>query len=167
MAHQAFSRILIKAHQKNVNMILFISPSHARQWEVLDSTIGFDKLEKWKRTIVDINEKTAKKMGKQPFVIWDFSGYDELTTEPVPSLHNRTTQMKWWWDSNHYKIELGNVILDRIFSTNFHNGAHYSYFGVKLTSRNIEQHLNLLRKQRQQWQHSHPEDVNAIQSLKH
>lgn len=164
---KAFSRLLIKAHKNNVQTILFISPSHARQWEVLDSTIGFDKLEKWKRNIVEINEKTAKNMGKRPFVIWDFSSYNELTTEPVPPLNDHTTQMEWWWDSNHYKIKLGNIILDRMFNTNFHNGMDYPDFGVKLTSENIEQHLSLLRKQRQAWQRLHPEDIKAIQSLKH
>lgn len=52
VAHlQAFDRILNKAYKNNIKVILFISPSHARQWEALDTALGMDKWENWKKKI--------------------------------------------------------------------------------------------------------------------
>lgn len=163
---KAFSNILMKAHQNDINVLLFISPCHARQWEVLNSTVGFDKLENWKRIIVNINEKIANDMHTKAFALWDFSGYDKLITEEVPAINDTKTKMKWWWDSNHYKKELGDIVLDRMMDTNYSGGQNYSDFGVKLTGENIESHLHALRIQRQEWRSSHPADIAEIEALK-
>lgn len=162
----ALSRILDKAYNNNINVILFISPSHARQWEVLNNMIGYDKFETWKRAIIALNEKEAEKAHKPPFPLWDFSGYNKLTAEEVPTINDTKTKMQWWWDSNHYKKELGDIVLDRMLDTNYSGGQNYPDFGVKLTSKNIESHLYTLRAQRQKWQSSHPLDIAEIEALK-
>lgn len=161
---RAFERILDKAHQHNVKVTLFISPSHARQWEVLDRAQGYGIFEEFKRKLVGINETIAYKNNKIPFALWDFSGYSILTTEVVPNDPN--AKMKWYWDSSHYKKELGDVVLDRMFDGNFSGGQNYPDFGVKLTSENIEAHLAKLRIDRTRWQASHPIDIQEIQDLK-
>lgn len=161
---EAFERILDKAYQHNVKVTLFISPSHARQWEVLDKAQGYEIFEEFKHRLVSINEQTAFKNKKKPFVLWDFTGYGTLTTEEVPV--TAEGEMKWYWDSSHYKKELGDIVLDRMFDGNFSGGEEYSNFGVILTSKNIEKHLKQLRMDRSRWQDSHSIDMQEIRDLK-
>lgn len=161
---KAFERVLDKAYQHNVKVTLFISPSHARQWEVLDVAQGYGIFEEFKRRLVAINEKTAIKNKKEPFMIWDFTGYSIFTTEEVPKEVNG--KMKWYWDSSHYKKELGDIVLDRMFDGNFSGGQKYPNFGEKLTSQNIEKYLQKLRMERIQWQNSHVADVQEIRDFK-
>jgi len=161
---EAFERILDKAYKNSVNVTIFISPSHARQWEVLAITQGWGMFEEFRRRIVAINDKVASQNNKPPFALWDFAGYHLLTTETVPD--DSKAKMKWYWDSSHYKKELGDILLDRMFDGNFSGGQEYPDFGVKLTSQNIDSHLARLRAEREKWRSSHPVDVAEIEALK-
>lgn len=161
---QAFERILDKAHKKGVKITLFISPSHARQWEVLAITQGWEMFEEYRRRLIAVNEDVAIRNGKEAFVLWDFAGYHTLTTESVPD--DPKARMRWYWDSSHYKKELGDIVLDRMFDGNFSGGKDYPDFGVKLTTQNIEQHLAKLRAERARWRATHPVDVAEIEALK-
>ena len=75
-------------------------------------------------------------------------------------------RMKWYWDSSHYKKELGDIVLDRMFDGNFSGGGDCPDFGVKLTSQNIDAHLSKLRTDRAKWRASNPVDVAEIDALK-
>lgn len=161
---EAFERILDKAYRHHVKITLFISPSHARQWEVLDIAQGYEIFEEFKRKLVFINEKTAFQNKKEPFAVWDFTGYGPLTAEEVPETSNG--KMKWYWDSSHYKKELGDIVLDRMFDGNFSGGQDYPDFGVSLTGKNVEAHLVKLQRDRVKWQIAHPADIAEIKVLK-
>jgi predicted nucleic acid-binding Zn finger protein len=163
---EPYKNILELAYRNNIKITFFISPTHARLLEVLNKACGYDKFEIWKRQLVLINEKIAKKYGKQAIVIWDFSGYNNFTTEEVPTINDTKSQMKYYYESSHYKPILGDIVLDRILDGNFSGGQNYPDFGVKLTSQNIEAHLLKLRNEREQWHLTHPQDVKEIEALK-
>ena len=114
-----YATILKTAYRDHIDLRIFISPSHARQWEALRSVGLWPLFEEWKRKLVDINEKEAAIAKKPHYSLWDFSGYNSLTTEDVPPDGDSETQMKWYWESSHYKKELGDLVLDRIF--NYHH----------------------------------------------
>jgi len=90
------------AHKKGIELHVLISPSHARQWEVVRALGLWPVWEDWKRLLVRINEEEAQRVGRMPFSLWDFSGYHDLTTEPVPALGDVETQMRWYHESSHY-----------------------------------------------------------------
>ncbi len=161
---QAFERIIDKAHKRGIKITLFISPSHARQWEVLAIRQGWEMFEEYRRRLIAVNEDVARRNGKEAFVLWDFAGYHPLTTESVPD--DPKARMKWYFDSSHYKKELGDIVLDRMFDNNFSGGGDYPDFGVKLTSQNIDAHLSKLRTDRAKWRAAHPVDVAEIDALK-
>lgn len=161
---EAFERILDMAHKEDVNVTVFISPSHARLWEVLDITQGWEIFEEFRRKLVEINERVAKKHNKEPFSLWDFAGYHELTTEPFPKEQNGT--MKYYFESSHYTKELGDIVLDRIFGGNFYGGQNYPDFGVVINSQNIESHLANLKESRKLWQSQNKEIIDSIRALK-
>ena len=86
-----------------------------------------------------------------PFPIWDFSNYNSYNAEPVPEKGDLDTKMQWYWESSHYKKELGNLMLDRIFKYTHPERTVDDNFGVLITTGNIESHLAQIRTNREKW----------------
>ena len=161
-----YRKLVQLAQQHRIELIIAISPSHARQFETVAAAGIWNSFELWKRQLVTLNESIAAEQGKTPFALWDFSGYNHYTTEVVPPLGDTETQMQWYWESSHYKKELGDLVLDRIFNYSDPQRTIEKGFGVQLTSSNIEFHLQQIRQDRQQWRESNPGDIAEIESLK-
>ena len=162
---KTYQEILSLAQQQKIELHIAISPSHARQFETIAVKGIWSIFEQWKRQLVTLNESVAAEQGKSPFALWDFSGYNDYTTEVVPALGDTETQMQWYWESSHYKKELGDLVLDQIFDYNSPERKVANNFGVKLTSKNITDHLDKIRQDRQHWRVSHPNDVSEIEAL--
>jgi hypothetical protein len=157
--------ILSRAYRERIGVKLFISPSHARQWETLAASGLWDKWEKWKRLLVKMNEEEALRAGRQPFALWDFSGYNSISTETAPAPGDTATTMKWYFDSSHYNTAAGDLTLDRIFGFKSPLRSVPDDFGALLTSANIDAHLARIRAERQRYRNAHPEDVAEIETM--
>ena len=157
--------IFEKAYRDHINLKLFISPSHARLWEVLAASDLWDKWEEWKHMLVKMNEEEAQKAGQSPFVLWDFSGYNSITTDPVPVLGDDTSLMHWYTDASHYNPIAGDLVLQRLFNTTILDQKIPEDFGVMLDSRNIDAHLARIRMERINYRQTHPEDITEIATL--
>jgi hypothetical protein len=160
-----YRKILQIAYQDNIDLRIAISPSHIRQWEVVSAIGLWPRFEEWKRTLVKINEDEAAQGGESPFPLWDFAVYNEFTTETVPPPGDIQTKMRWHWDPSHYKKELGNLILDRIFYLQAPEGVSYRELGMLLNSGNIEEHLQKIRSDQRYYHDTHPADITEIQTL--
>ncbi len=160
-----YRKILQIAYQNGIDLRIAIPPCHVRQWEVLATAGLWPKFEAWKRTLVAINEEEARLAGRTPLPLWDFGIYDELTTEPVPPLGDAQTPMRWYWDSSHYKKELGDLMLDRVFDYPEPGRVVPDDFGVLLSSQNIDSHLQKIRADRQHYRDTHPDDIAEIENV--
>ena len=160
-----FQAILFRAYHEDIDLRLFISPSHARQWETIAADGLWDKWEEWKRRLIKINEKEAVIAGKPPFPIWDFSGYNSVTTEALPALNDGQTVMKNYTDSSHYTPYVGDLVLSRLFDYHTSELKIPSDFGVLITSNNIDSHLAQIRTEREKYQNTHFEDIAEIRGL--
>jgi len=76
------------------------------------------------------------------------------------------SSMEWYWESSHYKKELGDRVLDLIFSHVEPGRVVAEDFGVKISSDNIEQHLAKIRRDREHWRTTHPSDVAETEALR-
>lgn len=157
--------ILSRAYREHIVLKLLISPSHARQWETLRAVGLWDKWEEWKRRLVQMNEEEAQRAGRQPFPLWDFSGYNSISMETVPALGDTETIMRWYIESSHYTSAAGDLVLDRIFNFKSPERTVPDDFGVLLSSHNIDAHLANIRKAREHYRQTHPEDVAEIEAL--
>ena len=115
--------------------------------------------------MVRLNEQVAEEYHRQPFPLWDFSGFNSYTTEAVPKLGDKVSMMEWFWESSHYRKELGDRVLDRVLDYTDPDRQIADDFGVLLTSGNIEQHLEAIRQSREAYEQAHPEEVKEIQEL--
>ena len=137
-----FEYVVKKCYENNITLDIIFGPSHIRQWESLAYFLGYDKWLKWKKDIVISVNKIAKKYNKRPFRIMDFAVYyDGITNEKIPTTPNK--KMKYYRESSHYTVTLGNIVLDRLIGK-----SKYQNFGVELNLNNVDQHLKKLKEDR-------------------
>jgi hypothetical protein len=163
---QIYQQLLKLAHQQGIVLHIAISPFHARLSETIAAKGIWGLFEQWKQQLAALNESVAVAQDKPPFPLWDFSGYNHYTTETVPALGDRETTMQWYWESSHYKKELGDLVLDRIFGYDHPGRLISDDFGVLFTPESINAHLQQIREDRERWRVSFPEDAAEIDALK-
>jgi hypothetical protein len=157
-----FRTLLSLAYANNIELHLFISPSHAWHWEGLANVGLWKNWESWKQELVKINKDEADKAGKPDYPLWDFSGYNSITTEEVPD-QSALNGMKWYSDSSHYNHPCGDLILDRIFAQT--NNAIPDDFGLLIDQHNIGRHLSDIREARKNYALSHASDILEMATL--
>jgi hypothetical protein len=157
------AEIVRLARRDNIDLRLFISPDHARMLEAMKLAGLWPQYEEWKRALVALLEADASaNVGKEPFLLWDFSGYNSITVEAVPEPSDLQSSMRFYWESSHYKKEAGDLILNRIFGKEM---LKENDFGVVVSTRNIEQHLWSIRLKQKEYERTHPEDMAELIKL--
>lgn len=131
---------------RQIDLKIFISPEHATQLEAIRLMGLWSVFEEWKR---QINQVTP---------IWDFSTYNRITTEKI------SDNMTYFLDGTHYSPEVGDLILNKIFSDRQENVSQG--FGIILTPATIESHLNQIRTDRELWTQNNPDEVKLVQDIK-
>jgi hypothetical protein len=76
--------------------------------------------------------------------LWDFSGFDAVSTEPVPTRAEHSAETRWFWEPGHFKRALGDKILTAIYG-----GA--PGYGVLLAPGTIAAHLATETAARDAW----------------
>jgi hypothetical protein len=130
----------------NIEIKVFISPTHATDNEAIRISGLWSVFEDWKRKVVKITP------------VWDFSGYNSVTTE---SINDRMTNYR---DNSHYSKKTGNLVLDRLLSHREPNIPQD--FGVLLTSVNIKNYLAKVRSDRKVWTKNHADEVKLVETIK-
>jgi hypothetical protein len=134
-----FEEIIKICKHNNIDIRLYISPTHAHlDGEGIIAAGKWEMMEEWKRRVVTITDKYS-------VPLWDFSGYNSVTTEPV------RTPMKYYWDSSHFTEVTSDWILKRIFDGAATVDKIPSDFGIKLSGKNIESHLIAIRQDRKNY----------------
>jgi hypothetical protein len=151
-----YRRLLSFAYSHgSLDLKMVIGPSHARLWEVVYAAGLWHKWEEWKRELVKINIEEATKAGKQPFVLWDFSGYNQITTEPIP---DQGASMQFFIESSHYNANAAAIVAKRVYGSN----DIPALFGENLNQVNIEDHLNAICAGRQKYIRENLRDIMEV-----
>jgi hypothetical protein len=119
-----------------------------------------DLFEEWERMLTRV---VAEEAGADRRIrLWDFSDYHPLTAEEFPAAAGAT--MRWYLDSVHYRKELGDLVLDRVFDHREPGREVPTDFGVELSQANVEEHLARRREAHERYRASHAADVAEIES---
>ncbi len=144
-----FAQIVAQCKDLGITLTVFISPSHAVQWEAIAATGEWETFEQWKRALVALTP------------VWDFSGYSDITTEPVSSV------MANYADNSHYSKQVGDQVIARLFpASNTQADAQASDFGVRLTPENIDAHLQKIRQAQALWQRQNSDTTRWVRQIK-
>jgi tetratricopeptide (TPR) repeat protein len=107
----------------------------------------------------------AAAAGKPQFPLWDFSGFNSVTTEAVPPAGDTTTVMKGFWHESHYKKEVGDLMIDRMFNYSDPARAVPPDFGKLLTPSRIDRWLAETRAQMRAYMASQPTEAALVESV--
>ncbi len=157
-------RIVEFCRDYHIDLRIFITPEHAHQAEISAAVGAWPSVEEAKRNLVRLlADDAASHPGKPPVPLYDFSGYNSVTIEPLPEPGSRN-EMKYYWDSSHFKEIVGDFILDRLFGISRRGHPVPEDFGVLLTPATVETELDRIRAGRAAYRRSHPQDIAVIRS---
>jgi hypothetical protein len=151
--------------RSGVQVYIFISPVHASHIEIISQLDLLIELEDWKRELVRVTESVNSELNESNIItLWDFSGYNSITTEAVPPEADEK-YMSWYRDSSHYSSRTGNLILNQIL--NPQNSMHQipEDFGIPLNSATIENYLQQQRSKALQYRNEQPAEIKHIKML--
>lgn len=148
--------------EHGIDLRLVIYPYHAHLLEIFRLSGHWPAFEGWKRAVVHIVDEETRSRGVFNVSIWDFSAGNELTGETVPDKGNRRTKMRWYWEAGHYKRELGDLMLNRIFDK---ANVEYPEFGIQLTGANLDRIIETARDQTAAYRVKHPDDVRELADM--
>ncbi|WP_147375804.1 hypothetical protein [Noviherbaspirillum cavernae] len=137
---QAVKAILDTLAQAGAKTHIIIYPYHA-QIRMMIERLGMGGLfSDWKRLVFAVAE--SQRSRGNSVEVWDFSGVAPETREAIPIKGDRKTHLAHYWEAGHFKKELGDLVIARVF-------GDQRNFGVKLERDNIDNWL-LLDRQRVQ-----------------
>jgi tetratricopeptide (TPR) repeat protein len=158
-----FRNIVRFARQSGTDISFVINPIHARMLIALQEDGLWPQYEDWKRGLVDVIAQEAEQDQATAFPVWDFSGFNSVTTEAIPPLDDHETLMKWYWEPSHYRKEAGDMILDRVLRYRDPQRQIPDDFGRELTSSNIESWLATTREGARTYAKTQPNEVEIVQ----
>ncbi len=159
--------ILDVAGRNHVQLWFFFAPVHARQLETFRALGLWPRLEDWKATLVRFTDAQARRLEFPSLPeVWDFSGYNSITTESVPARGDSKSRMNGYWESSHIRKHLGDLMLARIFGSSPQQVALQlpDDFGVRLTPANVAANTQRIRIEAARYRRSHPLEEEEVEN---
>ncbi len=157
------SKMIRFCRDHGIKLIIFFTPEHAHHLELSAAGIGLEQLENGKRKLVQLLARDARQNpGEIPIPLFDFSNYSRITTEPLPPTGSHM-EMRYYWDSSHFKENVGDLVLNRIFGIADPKNSIPADFGVLLTEKNIEDQIVQMNKKHDLYKTQHPKEIEQIE----
>lgn len=153
----AFRSELDQLCRAGIHVMLYINPLHAITLENFYQQGHGNDLEQWKRSLVDTTDKAQQ--GGCNVQLFDFSGFNSVTTETIPQGSGKVA-MQNYWEGSHYRTVVGKQILAKMIPL-----AKVPVpldFGVRLDRSNIESHLAHIRAERELYRAGHPQELALL-----
>jgi hypothetical protein len=155
-------KIVTFCRENKIDLRIFLTPSHVRQMEISAAAGGWHAIESGKRALVKLLAADHAAHPKQePFPLWDFAEYSTVTTEPLPP-PGSYREMAYYWDSSHFKSNVGDWVLDRVLGVARGKSPIPQGFGVRLTADNLDEVVDNLRQGHDKYRLTHRDDVETI-----
>ncbi len=136
-----FQKIVERCLANNIELKVFVCPTKAIYWEAVHRMQLWTYLEDLKRRLSAI------------WPIWDFSGYNPITTQSIEQIDNPL-----YFECSHFRPYTGNLILDRLFD----QPQALQSFGYYLTPGTVEDILVEIRKDRLNWLNTKPKELEKL-----
>ena len=147
-----FEDFVAAACARKITVRVFSNPRHALAEYMLSKNGHWGDVERWKAALADI--ATRYQPGCD-IKIFDFSGFNSVTTEPIGRITPAAGLAKYW-EASHYRDNVGKLILRRIFSADPTLPAD---FGHELNNDSVHVINSSVRENLQQYESSHEKEI--------
>lgn len=158
-AMQAFDRSVAGLCRTGTRVRLYINPTHAMTSDALYWSGKWAAMEVWQGRLSDLGER-YREQGCD-VRIYDFSGFNSITTEAVPQVSSKP-DMQYYWETSHYRVNVGQMILARMFGG---TDQLPDDFGVELTPAELPQHLTNQRTRRDRYHQTHAAETGMVRDV--
>lgn len=142
---QYFQDFLDFCIQENIQVYFFISPVHSIMLDIFQKHDLWTKYTQWEKALTAMVANANASLPSPLFVLWDFSGYNSITTTQIYNDDNIYTPNEYYADPFHYKRIVGRVMLESAIT----GTCPVQDFGALLTPENIDNHLSDLHRERE------------------
>lgn len=125
---------------------LYINPTHAMMEDALYWAGKWPAMERWQTGLAAMAER--QRGSGCDVRVYDFSGFNSVTTEAIPQA-TRREQMANYWEPSHYRVNVGRMVLGRMFADAA--TAIPADFGTELTPDIMPAHLAAVRAAREHY----------------
>jgi hypothetical protein len=163
--HSDVREMLATARKFDIQLYFYFSPSHARQFEIIHF-LGLAPLYmQWQAELVCLlTDEATHEPKRKPSVVWDFSGYNSVTTEKIPPL-SAGVHMHWYSDPVHYTSATGRAIQNRILGIPSPELSGIDDFGTALTRVSLPGHFRAMQEKRGAFLAANPAFLAEIAAL--
>ena len=133
-----------------VRIRLYINPTHAMTADALFWSGRWAAMEAWESQLTRVVQRRRDR--GCDVRLFDFSGFNTVTTEPIPQACGQR-DMRYYWEPSHYRASIGQMILARMFPR---DQPLVKDFGVELTPASLAAHQAEQREGRERFHHDHP-----------
>lgn len=161
-ALRAFDQTLADLCRAGTQVRLYINPTHALTLDVLYWTGKWPKMEQWQIDLARMVERY--RAGGCDLRLYDFSGFNSVTTETI-SMVSRRPVMDNYWEASHYRANVGHMILGRIYGEPGPGPVPPDDFGVELDSAMLPAHLARMRAARERYHVEHARETAYLKAV--
>lgn len=154
-----YEAILENARERSQHVIAFTYPYHARLLEIIRALGLWPSYEAWKVEIARIAQESRTRGARVRLL--DFGAYHAYATERIPLEGRRQPVPMWYWESGHFKPELGDRVVERLLGGRDDDDL----FGMELTDSTIDSSIEAVRASRARFAGSQPDVVREMESL--
>jgi hypothetical protein len=152
--------LLRAAADRGTRVLLFLSPLHVEQLQLIAALQLAPTFERWKRELA-LEVEDVRRGGGPPVALWDFSALSPVNTEPVPA---DGSPMTWYWEASHYRRATGSLMLRRMLGQPVGTEATPP-IGIELTPGTVDEQIDFQRRARAEWAEAHPEERASLQRI--
>jgi hypothetical protein len=139
--------------QRRVAIRIYTNPRHALAELMLDQNGAWPQVERWKGKLGEI---ATRYQPQCDIKVYDFSGYNSITTEPAVHL-TPTKGLNHYWEASHYKSLVGAMILRRLFATDA--STLPLDFGRELTKETVNEVNVQVRREQKDYIATHADEI--------
>jgi hypothetical protein len=155
-------KIIEYCRSNDIELVVFLTPAHVHQLELDAATGNWWSVENGKRKILELLARDARKHNnKDAIALYDFANYNRVTMEPLPARGSHF-EMRYYWDSSHFKEVVGDMVLERLLQTGIQAQSQADDFGIKLDAGNIDDMITRLRSRQQEYRRHNASEIAAL-----
>lgn len=156
---QSLRHLLRTATNIDADVKMIIYPYHAQIMNMFEEAGMGAVFRMWKHRLLEEVALIEKEKPHSKLALYDFSGYGEFTCEHIPLASEKgQVETKWYWEGGHFKRQLGDKVIDRIFSAPIASDRN---FGFLLTSESEAANNARIAKQREMCEASQPANFKS------
>ena len=157
-------KIIEYCRDNDIELVIFLTPSHVHQLELDAATGNWWSVENGKRKIVELLDQDARKHSdREAIALYDFTNYSSITTEPLPA-RGSGEEMRYYWDSSHFKDVVGDMVLDRLLNSGEQIQARADDFGIELDGGNVDDVISRLKSGQQAYRKDNAVEIATLNS---